>query len=637
MRELDRGIQFFLDSSAGMTFCKLFNCRSTKNKRIRFKEGDIKKARKIRVVGKPMKRAVWMLAFLVTTLIISSHAYAQEWVSTYSGDPCNVDRQAKDIQQTSDGGYVVLVGATYQPYITGSVRVLKVNADGSISWQKSYGSYYVEPSAIQVTSDGGYIVVGYTRPYELTRSDVWILKINADGSVAWEKTYGGSEAEVASSIRQTSDGGYIVHGSIKSWTYYPYPEIKSIVIPWVLRLDPNGDVIWQRTYTKNDTVPYEYNSANIEQTLDGGYILAGGAEGYDTVFPDIVFLKLNPDGGIAWEKNYIIGNQSQSVANIQQTSDGGYIAAGSYEQGLWIMKLNADGSMAWLKSYGESGRVDRGFDVKQTLDGGYIMGNHDSLLKLDSGGNIVWQHAYSGSYNGLRTVRQTSDGGYVGIYKVVSNDWCNLDDPGYEGGYENFGILKLNSEGDIPCCWVVAERNVILNSNSSVTINDGNRIVQDTSVTPLSIAAVSPQDVSAVKNFVCPGIVVNKIVLVDLDKNIVTDMFKTGANIRFKVKFTVYGQATERYKAVATGKVVGESGSGWTDIFSTSRKKLVNGCQPQQKVYWDRRMPINAPAYDQAKFTIKFKEYNAATKTWNLLDTYSAPEYSLNKAFLIQP
>jgi hypothetical protein len=590
-------------------------------------------ARKIRVVGKPMKRAAWMLAFIVTILIIFSHAYAQEWAFTYSGDPCNVSRSAKDVQQTADGGYIVLVDATRQTFITGTFRVLKVNADGSISWQKSYGSGPINPSAIRVTSDGGYIVVGYGDPYYYAPIDVWILKLNADGSVAWEKTYGGSDADIASSIRQTSDGGYIVNGR----THYGTDDYDLRFRPWVLRLDSNGDIIWQKTYI-NDAVPDEFYifPANIVQTLDGGYIMAGGA-GHD-----IDFLKLNPDGGIAWEKNYIIGSRSQSVSNIQQTSDGGYIAAGSYlpddrsEQDSWIMKLNADGSMAWLKSYGESGRGDGALDFQQTLDGGYIMSNGDSLLKLDSSGNIVWQHAYS---RDIEAVRQTSDGGYVAIYNLVSPVWCTLDDPGDDSVYMNFRILKLNSEGDIPCCTIVASRNVILNSNSSVTITDGNRIVQDTSFTPLS-SADAPQDISAIRYYMCPGIAINKIVLVDLDNNVVTQTFKPGANIRFKVKFTVNGQAAQRYKAVATGKVIGSDNTGdvvWKDIL-TSRTKLVNGCAPQQKVYWDRRMPIiNAPPYDMAKFTIKFKDYNAATKTWNLLETYSGHEYSLDKGFYILP
>ena len=137
-------------------------------------------------------------------------------------------------------------------------------------WAKTYGTYGAGlnelATSIQQTSDGGYIAAGYTKSFGAGNEDVWIMKLNADATIIWEKTYGGPNNERANSIQQTSDGGYIVGGWI-------HPFGVGHIDMWVLKLDSDGNVIWQKRYggTGDD------RAMSIQQTNDGGYIVGGFA------------------------------------------------------------------------------------------------------------------------------------------------------------------------------------------------------------------------------------------------------------------------------------------------------------------------------------------------------------------------
>ena len=144
--------------------------------------------------------------------------------------------------------------------------ILKLDQAGTVSWQKTYGgSGYEYAYSIQQTSDGGYIVAGDTSSFGAGDDDMWILKLDQDGTVSWQKTYGGvSGDDHAHSIQQTTDGGYIVAG---------YTDVlwgwRSDM--WILKLDQTGNVSWQKTYGGTD-----FDEAySIQQTSDGGYIVAG--------------------------------------------------------------------------------------------------------------------------------------------------------------------------------------------------------------------------------------------------------------------------------------------------------------------------------------------------------------------------
>jgi hypothetical protein len=183
-----------------------------------------------------------------------------QWQKTY-GDTCDTNK-AYSVQQTSDGGYIV-AGDTWSGET--NVWILKLDGNGNVQWQKSYGSASHEHAgSIQQTSDGGYIVAGYFNSFP-AGNDALVLKLDSDGNVQWQKTYGGPLDDFANSIRQTSDGGYAVTGYTNSFGAGHSDA-------WVLKLDDNGSVQWQKTYGGSNLD----SAYSIQQTLDGGFIVAGG-------------------------------------------------------------------------------------------------------------------------------------------------------------------------------------------------------------------------------------------------------------------------------------------------------------------------------------------------------------------------
>jgi len=404
------------------------------------------------------------------------------WAKSYGSGG---ETDAYSIQQTNDGGYIVAGVTSSFGAVHGDFWVLKLNADGTVSWQKRYGLDNDSHPSIQQTSDGGYIVAGQTVSGE-GYYDLWILKLNIDGSVAWQKTYGGTgHQNFAGSIQQTSDGGYIVTGTYSGGTYSDF---------WVLKLNSDGTVTWQKKYTGLGS------AESIQQTSDGGYIVAGGGYGV------LCVLKLNNDGTVAWQKSYAGSGYNNYAQSIQQTSDGGFIVAGgtdSFGAGVWdfwVLKLNSNGTVAWQKRYGGSG-YDWAYSIRQTIDGGYIVAgrrdvyvleNYDFwVLKLNSDGTVSWQKRYGGgSEDQAYSIQQTSDGGYI----VAGNTYS------FGAGSCNFWVLKLNSDGRIsfnPASGAqMADTNAVpvdtsasvanttaTVTNTSATVTDTNATVVDTNAT----------------------------------------------------------------------------------------------------------------------------------------------------------
>jgi uncharacterized delta-60 repeat protein/uncharacterized repeat protein (TIGR02543 family) len=301
-----------------------------------------------------------------------------EWQKTYGGSG---DDFAHSIQQTSDGGYIVAGSRE------GDFWVLKLSPDGEIEWQKTYGGIGDDfAHSIQQTSDGGYIVAGdiglFSGGY-----GAWVLKLSSTGDIEWKKTYAGTFE--TPSIQQTSDGGYIVAG--RAYFDSGYPDF------WILKLSSTGEIEWQKTYGGSDSD----GASSIQQTGDGGYIVIGETSSFGAGFSDFWIFKLSPDGEIEWQKTYG-GSGWDQIPSIQQTSDGGYIVAGNDHGGggygdFWILKLSPDGEIEWQKTYGGSGD-DFAHSIQQTSDGGYIVagytmswgaGSYDFLvLKLSSDGII---------------------------------------------------------------------------------------------------------------------------------------------------------------------------------------------------------------------------------------------------------
>ena len=383
-----------------------------------------------------------------------------QWARTYGGSQNDA---AESIQQTSDGGYIVAGETVSFGAGAGDIWVLKLSSTGTIDWQHTYGRSGSDwADSIQQTSDGGYIVAGTSWSFVAGNYDIWVLRLSSTGTIDWQHTYGGSGDDHASSIQQTSDGGYIVAGSTSSFGAGDYDIC-------LLKLSSTGTIDWQHTYggSKLDRV------ISIQQTSDGGYIVAGETVSFGAGVGDIWVLKLSSTGTIDWQHTY--GGSGFDWANsIQQTSDGGYIVAGisySFRAGnedIWVLRLSSTGTVDWQHTYGGSG-FDDARSIQQTSDGGYIVAGTTSsfgagyyniwVLKLSSTGTIDWQHTYGGSNSDYaRSIQETSDGRYI---VAGSTDSFGA------GEFSNFFILKLLPDGDIdPLCGFIGSSNASVLSTS---------------------------------------------------------------------------------------------------------------------------------------------------------------------------
>jgi hypothetical protein len=301
------------------------------------------------------------------------------------------------VQQTSDGGYII-VGYT-DSFGAGDsdVYLIKTDRNGIRKWDRTFGGNLGDKGyCVQQTIDGGYIITG------VTAGDVWLIKTDNIGNMVWEKTFGGKYVDVGFSVQQTNDGGYIITGVTHSYANYNDA--------WLIKTDSNGNMEWNRTFGEG------FNDMAYcgQQTADGGYIITGETAS------DVWLLKTDSVGNRTWDVTTGLLEYDESRC-VQQTSDGGYIITGytykfSYAY-YFLIKKNSNGNTEWNKKFG-------GNYVQQTSDGGYIItrgtsgiGGDVLLIKTNSNGSKMWEKTYGFGaiiYDSVGyCVQQTSDGGYI--------------------------------------------------------------------------------------------------------------------------------------------------------------------------------------------------------------------------------
>jgi hypothetical protein len=382
------------------------------------------KARNLIVVG-------IIISFLCIVTASSKAAEGDmEWEKAIGGSDNDT---GNSVQQTSDGGYIITGGTSsyghgdYRLLSIGyfnrpssyDVYLIKTDSDGNTLWEKTFGGYYYDTgNSVQQTSDGGYIIAGNKGSYyEDGWEDVYLIRTDSEGNTLWEKTYGGSYLDYGSSVQQTSDGGYIIAGDTD-------PNGSGEYDVYLIKTDSDGNSVWEKTF---GGVDYD-GGYSVQQTTDGGYIIAGTTESRGAGGYDVYLIRTDSDGNAMWEKTFG-GSNNDFGSSVQQTSYGGYIIAGgtnSYGAGeydVYLIKTDSDGNTLWEKTFGGL-NYDTGYSVQQTTDGGYIIaGDTDSyeaggtdayLIKADSNGNKLWEKTFGGSDNDYGcSVQQTSDGRYI--------------------------------------------------------------------------------------------------------------------------------------------------------------------------------------------------------------------------------
>jgi len=361
---------------------------------------------------------------------------------------------------------------------------LLFSQDPNIIWQRTLGGDDDDELwSTQQTTDGGFILGGGSKSNisgDKTENsqggnDFWVIKLNAIGDIDWQNTIGGNEDDKITSVKQTTDGGYILGGTSNSNISGDKTEnSQGGQDYWVIKLNGTGDIIWQKTLGGNQ----DDRLISISETLDGNFIIGGtsssGISG-DRTKPlngnkDSWIIKINSFGEIIWQNAFGYGN-SQSIQSLSQTLDDGYIFSGTLQTGgssndvYWVVKLNSNGFLEWDKLIGGN-HSDWFPKIHQTTEGSYILaGASDSdisgdktensqgsfdywILKLDNVGNIIWQNTIGGSSGEQPdSIIESDDGGFL----VCGYSSSNISGDKTEDslGSSDYWVIKINEVGII--------------------------------------------------------------------------------------------------------------------------------------------------------------------------------------------
>ena len=284
------------------------------------------------------------------------------WSRIYGQDSYN---DGYRIRPTPDSGFII-AGIANAMFSNEDCYLLKINGSGDTLWSRKYGGLGVDEGyAVQPTSDGGYILVGYTDSYG-TGGDIYLIKTDAGGDTTWTRTYGNTDVDFGSDARELPGGGYIIIGTTVSYG----PNLDDV---YIIKTNPNGDSIWTRTYGKPNHVDW---GLALDLLPDSGFIVAGWTCPMSGVNAEAYLLRLKANGDTLWTRTF--GGADDDYARyVQKTPDGGFIVTGftySYGAGqcdVWLLKVNAGGDTVWTKTVGGP-EVDAGATVIPTSDHGYI-------------------------------------------------------------------------------------------------------------------------------------------------------------------------------------------------------------------------------------------------------------------------
>lgn len=366
---------------------------------------------------------VMIAALMLLSLAgITGAVPVEEWNRTFGGAYWDAGHS---VQQTPDGGYII-AGSTnlFGSGDYGIVWLIKTDTNGHEQWNKTYdGPKWA--NRVIITSDKGYLLAGFAGG-DSPDQDFWLMKTDANGKEQWSRVFGGRGKDLVNSVIQTSDGGYVLAGLTR---------MSNNLTDWdarLIKVDASGNEQWNMT-SKRQTGDTAYS---VEQTSDGGFILAGATESRNG---DAMIIKTDANGNQQWDRTFG-GSGTDEAYSIKQTSDGGYILGGytrSYGAGgsdAWLIKTDASGNEQWNRTFGGL-NDESASSIQITSDGGYIFAGYTKsygaggkdiwVVKTDAIGNHQWNKTFGGAKSDeAYSLEKTLDGGYI---LVGQSNWQGSD------------------------------------------------------------------------------------------------------------------------------------------------------------------------------------------------------------------
>ncbi len=381
---------------------------------------------------------------LLQAYLVKTDAWGDTvWTRTYGG-PLNESGQS--VQQTADGGYII-TGYTYS-YGAGDSDVFLVKTDdsGDIDWMKTFGGPSTEAGyEVQQTSDGGYVIVGSTFSFGSGDYDVYLIKTDASGDTQWMRTFGGDREDQGFSVRQTDSGGFIIAGATRS-----YGAGESDV--YLIRTDDAGDTLWTRTCGGNGTD----TGFSVWGTGRSGFITAGKSNSFGEGDDDVYLIKTDDSGNITWSWAFE-GAADEIGRSVRQTGYGEYVIAGntgSYYNGGWdfyLMNITVD-PIPDMRANGLDGPVEvtdnESVRITASLDPGNMRGvNVDWWIGALTISGTYWINP---SLHWVQSSTPVSFGQYPLYY---FSEIPLLEAPLPVGVYMFFSVFDMNPDGIFDITW----------------------------------------------------------------------------------------------------------------------------------------------------------------------------------------
>jgi hypothetical protein len=321
----------------------------------------------------------------------------------------------------NDDGDILVVGATdytHAPPFSGDALFMKLNLQGDLLWESSWGGDgYDHAWAVAPAEDDGYYVFGETDSHGAGDRDFFLLKMTDDGKVDWFQTYGGEHREWPYGMLQLSNGDLLLYGftaSLSGRARYQY----------ALRVRPDGEVIWE----------YIGEGSEDEKVTDAVEIPGGELVLAVVAEEDGKLVKLDANGNVLWAKRYELDDW-QFAAQVIQTASGGFLLAGSrsvgYHADTWLAYSTSTGELEWETSIGDSTANDFGQSLIRLNDGTYLIGGRGNgmlLSRIDENGDLLWRRSLLGSgVYGASALIELEDGGYLvaGFIEIINGVSCD--------------------------------------------------------------------------------------------------------------------------------------------------------------------------------------------------------------------
>lgn len=395
---------------------------------------------------------IGVLWFWPSSLSLAQEAPAVTWQKTIG----KKNGMGQAVRQTADGGFIVCGYAEIGDRDT-DIYLIKTDKNGNVEWEETFGDIktkkifmgeekswpYIENCrSLEVTKDGGFILAGERWVFGAGDLELLILRVDETGKLIWKRAFNfgtwiqrgvertaegirdvafeHSTGDQANSVKQTSDGGFVVCGESRS-------AIKNM---YLLKVDRNGRLEWQRTFgAGNEALCY-----SVQEAKDGGFLAVGSIMLSSTVGRDVYMVRTDKTGKVIWQKN-LGGKGNREGQSVEPTRDGAYVIVGStrpatgtqqFEQ-ILLTKIDTDGNQLWERIL-LKGTESIGYSVQETEDGGFVVtggknhGPHGKafrysdiyLVKTDKLGKEEWTMKFGGEFDDVGySVRKVMPGGYI--------------------------------------------------------------------------------------------------------------------------------------------------------------------------------------------------------------------------------